>query len=70
MASIIPPEYVYWHGYGYVKISDLSGPYAIDSAGVATLIGSGGGGGGTTDIWTQGGIAIDTQGGVAIATQG
>lgn len=31
---------------GYYKTSDGSGPYAIDSSGVATLLGSGGGGGG------------------------
>lgn len=33
---------------GFFDITDGSGPYAIDSAGDATLIGSGGGGGGTT----------------------
>jgi hypothetical protein len=35
---------------GYYKDSDGSGPYAIDSAGVATLIGSGGGAGGSVTV--------------------
>lgn len=33
---------------GFYDVTDGSGPYAIDSAGDATLIGAGGGGGGTT----------------------
>ena len=43
MASL--SEFVYWRGFGYVKLTDLSGPYAFDGISTFTLIGSGGGGG-------------------------
>lgn len=46
MPSVVPPQYVYWDRFGYVRESDRTGPYAIDSGGTATLIGTGGGGGG------------------------
>lgn len=39
-------DYVQGKG-GYYKISDGSGPYSLDSAGNATLIGGGGGSGGS-----------------------
>ena len=42
MASL--SEFVYWRGFGYVKLTDLSGPYAFDGISTFTLIGSGGGG--------------------------
>jgi hypothetical protein len=42
--AAITDGYVFVNG-AYIKQSDGSGPYSIDSAGVATLIGSGGGGG-------------------------
>lgn len=42
--------YTYWLMFGYVKDADKTGPYAISSAGVATLIGSGGGGGGAPEL--------------------
>jgi hypothetical protein len=42
--AAITDGYVFVNG-AYIKQSDGSGPYSIDSSGVATLIGSGGGGG-------------------------
>lgn len=41
MASVIPAGYVYWDGLGYVKESDRSGPYAIDSSGVPHIMSGG-----------------------------
>jgi len=51
------------------EAAGYSGPYKTSDGTTFTPAG-GGGGGGATDIWTEGGIAIDTEGGVAIATEG
>jgi len=40
MPSAIPAGYVYWDRFGYVRESDKTGPYAIDSGGTPTLIGT------------------------------
>ena len=40
MPSVIPEGYVYWDRFGYVRESDRTGPYAINSSGTATLIGT------------------------------
>ncbi len=47
MASVIPAGYVYWDGLGYIKESDRSGPYAIDSSGVPHIMSGGVPNGGT-----------------------
>lgn len=45
----IDPKYLQGPG-GFYDTTDGSGPYAIDSAGNATLIGAGGGGGGSSQV--------------------
>ena len=45
----IDPKYLQGPG-GFYDTTDGSGPYAIDSDGNATLIGSSGGGGGSSDV--------------------
>lgn len=52
MSSVVPAGYVYWDGFGYVLESDRSGPYAISSGGVATLMSGGGGISSITDMTT------------------
>ena len=40
MPSVVPDEYEYRQLFGYVKKVDRTGPYAINSGGTATLIGT------------------------------